>query len=67
MNEFESHLSPFGFLIHQVPVGTIITDPVTGEKCEVTETSVIMSRRACWVTPPQYDAIKLTTAPTTRL
>lgn len=55
--------SVFGFQIHKVPVGTVIPDPVTGEEFEVTETSAVVSHRACWCTPIQYDALKVAALP----
>ena len=55
--------SVFGFRVHQVPVGTVITDPITGQGFEVTETSIIMSSGACWVTQSHFDAFKAATEP----
>ncbi|GLK49633.1 hypothetical protein GCM10017620_26060 [Brevundimonas intermedia] len=54
--------SLFAFKVHRVPSGTTIKDPESGDELEVTETSAVFSRWACWVTIKQYDAIVASTA-----
>ena len=63
MNRVGELQSIFGFQVHKVPVGTVITDPVTGEGFEVTETNIVMSSGACWVTTPHFDAFKAVVEP----
>lgn len=57
--------SPFAFKVHRVASGTKIKDPASGDQLEVTETSAVFSRHACWVTDRQYEDIIAKTESTT--